>query len=246
MTATAPASSDPEPSRGRRGGLSRRLRRGALALSVLCLAWFLLGAVAPLPSTLMLWRHLTLQPVERIWTPLEAISPALVRAVIAAEDQRFCRHRGVDWGELRDVLDDEGGPSRGASTIAMQTVKNVYLWHGPSVIRKALELPLALAADLVWRKRRVMEVYLNVAEWGEGVFGAEAASRRYFRKGAGDLTPREAAQLAAALPNPALRRPDAGSARARANSIRIGRRAAGLGSLADCVLREGGGAGERG
>lgn len=236
MSATdrdSPAQEQPRPRRGR---LGRRLRRGALALLALCLAWFLLGAVAPLPSTLMLWRHATLRPVERVWTPLEAISPALVRAVIAAEDQRFCSHRGVDWGELRAVLDDEGGPSRGASTIAMQTVKNVYLWHGPSIIRKGIELPLALAADLIWSKRRVMEVYLNVAEWGEGVFGAEAASRRYFRKSARDLTAREAAQLAAALPNPALRGPDAGSARARASSLRIGRRAAGLGSLADCVL----------
>ena len=113
---------------------------------------------------------------------------SLVRAVIAAEDQRFCSHRGVDWIELNSVLEDEDGPSRGASTLTMQTAKNVFLWPGRSYLRKALEIPLALAIDLAWPKQRVIEVYLNVAEWGEGLFGAEAAAQRYFSKPAARLT----------------------------------------------------------
>jgi monofunctional biosynthetic peptidoglycan transglycosylase len=161
----------------------------------------------PPVSTLMLLRWVTFQPVSRTFVPLGAIAPALPRAVIASEDARFCRHAGVDWDALREVIEeaDEDGPSRGASTIAMQTARNVFLWQGRSYVRKALEIPLALAIDVTWSKRRVMEVYLNIAEWGDGIFGAEAAARHYFGKGAGALTAREAALLAAILPNP-LRR----------------------------------------
>jgi len=126
---------------------------GAGFVALLLLA----AAVLPMPSTLMLWRLASGQPVTRVWVPLERISPELVRAVIASEDQRYCSHRGIDWGALREVLGDEDGPQRGGSTIAMQTVKNLYLWHGRSYIRKALELPLAVLADLVWSKRRMIE-----------------------------------------------------------------------------------------
>lgn len=157
----------------------------------------------------MMARWATGRPVERSAVALGAMAPALPQAVIAAEDARFCAHRGVDWDALRDVLDDsdEGGPSRGASTIAMQTAKNLFLWPSRSYLRKALEIPIALYLDLVWGKRRLMEVYLNVAEWGEGVFGAEAAARRHFGKSARDLSRREAALLATSLPNPFLRDP---------------------------------------
>src|SRR5690606_8639913 len=122
---------------------------------------------------------------------------------------RFCQHAGIDWTELRAVVEaaDEDGPSRGASTIPMQTAKNLFLWNGRSYIRKALELPVALYLDLIWSKRKMMENYLNIAEWGEGVFGAEAASRHYFGKSAKNLTRREAALLATALPNPLVRNP---------------------------------------
>lgn len=163
----------------------------------------LYGFVAPV-STLMLGRWLTGQRASRDWVPLGAIAPALPRAVINAEDSRFCLHRGVDWDALNAVMEasDEDGPSRGASTIAMQTAKNIFLWRGRSYLRKALEIPLALAIDALWGKSRVMEVYLNVAEWGEGLFGAEAAARHYFHKGAKALAPREAALLASVLPNP--------------------------------------------
>jgi monofunctional glycosyltransferase len=174
-------------------------------------------------STLMLGRWLTFRPVERIPTSLEAITPSLALAVVTSEDARFCQHYGVDWDALREVIEDaeDDAPSRGASTIAMQTAKNVFLWPGRSYVRKALELPIALYLDLLWGKRRVMEVYLNVAEWGEGVFGAEAAARHHFGKSARNLTRGEAALLAAALPNPRVRNPARPTARHRALANRL-------------------------
>jgi monofunctional biosynthetic peptidoglycan transglycosylase len=177
---------------------------GLLVLVVVLSLFYL--AVTP-PSTLMLARWVTGREVERAVVPLAAISPFLPAAVIASEDARFCQHHGVDWNALSDVIDDaaDGGPARGASTIAMQTAKNVFLWSSRSYIRKVLEIPLALYLDLVWGKRRVMEIYLNVAEWGEGIFGAEAAARHHFGKSARDLTRREAALLATSLPNPLVR-----------------------------------------
>jgi monofunctional glycosyltransferase len=216
------------------------LVRVALALTSLAAAMvgtlLLLAAVLPMPSTLMLARFATGAPVERYWVGLDDISPNMIRAVIASEDQNFCTHAGVDFGALKEVLSDEDGPSRGASTIAMQTVKNLYLWHGRSWVRKGIEIPLALAADLVWTKRRTMTLYLNIAEFGEGLFGVEAAARRYYRKDAASLSVREAAELAAALPNPRLRNPRAGSARARAYSGVIQLRMNALDPRAGCVL----------
>jgi monofunctional glycosyltransferase len=175
-----------------------------LGAVVLPLAVILMYRFVQPVSTLMLYRWLTGQPASRIVVPIDSISPYLSRAVIAAEDSRFCQHFGVDWIAIQDVIDeaDEGGPSRGASTIAMQTAKNVFLWPGRSYIRKGLEIPLALVTDALWSKRRVMEVYLNVAEWGDGIFGAEAAAQKHFHKSAKSLSPREAALLAAVLPNP--------------------------------------------
>jgi monofunctional glycosyltransferase len=208
------------------GPLRRALGYAAAFLLAAALAVLLLGLVyrfvTPV-STLMLARWATLRPVERVVVPLDAIAPALPAAVIGSEDARFCAHRGVDWGALREVIDDAGddGPSRGASTIAMQTAKNVFLWPGRSYIRKALELPIALYIDLVWGKRRVMEVYLNVAEWGDGVFGAEAAARRHFGKSARNLTRGEAALLAAALPNPRVRNAGRPTGRHRALAGRV-------------------------
>ena len=183
----------------------------ALALVTLWATAIVVYAVTPAVSTLMLARWATLRPVEREWTPLARISPHLVAAVVASEDARYCAHGGVDWTELRGVvmaaLSGEGA-GRGASTIAMQTVKNTLLAPWRASARKAVEIPLAMAADKVWGKRRTLEIYLNVAEWGEGVFGAQAAARRWFGKDASALTPREAALLAAILPNPLARRAD--------------------------------------
>ncbi|WP_410051162.1 monofunctional biosynthetic peptidoglycan transglycosylase [Bradyrhizobium sp. SZCCHNR1092] len=159
-------------------------------------------------SALMLWRSVTGRPVERRWIDLSAMSPYLPRAVVAAEDAKFCSHHGVDWGALREVVDDaeEGEVTRGGSTITQQLAKNLFLWPGRSFVRKALELPLALWIDAVLPKRRILELYLNVAELGpSGQFGAEAAANYAFGRSAAGLGPREAALLASILPNPVKR-----------------------------------------
>jgi monofunctional glycosyltransferase len=159
-------------------------------------------------STLMLWRSMTGVRVERVWVPLERISPELPRAVIVAEDGRFCTHIGVDLGAMREAIEeaDNIASARGGSTITQQLAKNLFLWPGRSLVRKVLEFPLALWINLVIPKRRQIEIYLNIVEWGpNGIFGAEAASRYAFHKTAKDLSLYEAALLAAALPNPRKR-----------------------------------------
>jgi len=159
-------------------------------------------------STLMVWRWAHGMRVERTFVPIGRMAPALPSTVIAAEDGRYCRHRGIDWDEIRERIEDvdDIGEARGVSTITQQTAKNLFLWPGRSFVRKALELPLALWMDLILPKWRVLEIYLNIAEWGpSGQFGAEAASRYAFSKSARSLSPREAALLAAVLPNPRRR-----------------------------------------
>jgi len=159
-------------------------------------------------STLMVWRRITGKPVARQWIDFNAISPSLPRSVVGAEDAKFCIHHGIDWGALQDVIDDaeDGEVTRGGSTITQQVAKNLFLWPGRSVIRKALELPLALWIDSVLPKQRVLEIYLNIAELGpSGQFGVEAASAYAFGHSAASLSPREAALLAAILPNPLKR-----------------------------------------
>jgi monofunctional biosynthetic peptidoglycan transglycosylase len=159
-------------------------------------------------STLMAWRWLTGAPVSRHWIGFGAISPFLPRSVVGSEDAKFCSHHGIDWDALRDVIDDaeDGEVTRGGSTITQQVAKNLFLWPGRSVIRKGLELPLALWIDLVLPKQRILEIYLNIAELGPGgQFGADAGSGYAFGHGASTLSPREAALLAAILPNPLKR-----------------------------------------
>jgi monofunctional biosynthetic peptidoglycan transglycosylase len=159
-------------------------------------------------STLMIWRWMTGARVERSYVPLSAIAPSLPLTVIAAEDARFCSHSGIDWGELRQAIEeaDDLEDLRGGSTITQQVAKNLFLWGGRSFLRKALEFPLALWIDLVLPKRRILEIYLNIAEWGpNGEFGAEAASRYAFHKPARSLTAQESALLASILPNPIRR-----------------------------------------
>ncbi|MBP6014512.1 MAG: monofunctional biosynthetic peptidoglycan transglycosylase [Alphaproteobacteria bacterium] len=143
--------------------------------------------------------------LRKEWVPLERISPNLVRAVIASEDGEFCNHYGFDFEQMEAAWKSakrNGERPRGASTISQQTAKNAFLWNGRSYLRKGLEAYFTGLIELVWPKRRIMEVYLNIIEWGPGVFGAEAASRHWFRKSAAKLTPLEAARLAAILPNP--------------------------------------------
>jgi monofunctional biosynthetic peptidoglycan transglycosylase len=178
-------------------------------LIALCIFAGLLAlySFAPPVSTLMLGRTLSGKSYERTYVRLKDIAPVLTASVIASEDAQFCRHGGVDWDALRKVIDeaDEDGPSRGASTITMQTAKNLFLWPGRSSIRKGLEIGIALVLGKVWSRTHTLEVYLNIAEWGDGLFGIEAAAQQYFQKRASQLNAREAALLATSLPNPILR-----------------------------------------
>jgi monofunctional biosynthetic peptidoglycan transglycosylase len=186
----------------------RILRWAALIVIVLIVIPLVLTplyrVVAPV-SMPMIWHRLTGDAVRRDWIPLDAVSPTLIRAVIAAEDNFFCAHHGVDLGALREVI--AAGGDRGASTIAMQTARNLFLWQGRSYVRKALEIPLALYADLVLGKRRLLEIYLNIAEWGPGIFGIAAAAQYHFGVAASELGLTQSSLLAATLPNPIERNP---------------------------------------
>ena len=179
-------------------------------LAILALPYVLtpIYAVVNPVSTVMLWRYATSQRVERQYVPMTRISPSLSLAVIIAEDGRFCSHHGVDFTEINNAIEDADGLSdvRGGSTISQQLAKNLFLWPGRSYVRKALEFPLALWLDLVLSKRRVLEIYLNIAEWGpDGEFGAEAGSRRAFGRPAEGLSRYQAALMATMLPNPVTR-----------------------------------------
>lgn len=199
--------------RWRQGFDARRLVKRIfqiLAVLVLCYATLVLTLmvayrwVDPPMSALMLSQRIGGTSISQKWVPLERISPNLQVAVVLSEDGRFCSHRGVDWGELREAIEQslDGAGARGGSTISMQTVKNLFLWPSKSYVRKAVEIPLAMGTEMTWSKARMLEIYLNIAEWGPGVFGAEAAARYHFGKSAAALSPREAALLAVSLPNP--------------------------------------------
>jgi monofunctional biosynthetic peptidoglycan transglycosylase len=185
----------------------RLVRRILLVLVLLPVVLTPVYKFVPPVSTLMIWNAVIGNGAERDWVGFDRIAKALVVSVIVSEDARFCEHRGVDWTELNKVVSDDEGPSRGASTIAMQTVKNLYLCNSRSYLRKGLEIPLALYGDFVWGKRREIELYLNVAEFGRGIFGAEAAAQHYFKRPAKDLSASQAALLAATLPSPFSRDP---------------------------------------
>jgi monofunctional biosynthetic peptidoglycan transglycosylase len=179
------------------GFLAVSLVAAVLALAVLY-RW-----INPPISTLMLGQSIAGTSIERTWVPLDRISPALVEAVVLSEDGRFCTHHGVDWGALQQAMEHD----RGGSTITMQVVKNLFLWPSRSYVRKVIEIGLAYLVEAVWPKQRILEIYLNIAEWGDGVFGAEAAAQTNFGKSAARLTTQEAALLAVALPNPIERTP---------------------------------------
>jgi monofunctional biosynthetic peptidoglycan transglycosylase len=206
-----------------------------IALWALCLVAF--RWLDPPVTPLMLIRFVVEGRIDHRPVSLGAVAPVLRQAVIASEDNAFCLHAGVDWNAVEDVLEEyeKRGRLRGASTITMQTARNLFLWPGGGFFRKAIEVPLAYAMELVLSKRRIMELYLSVAEWGHGIYGAEAAARAHFAKPAARLSRQEAALLAAVLPNP--RRFDAGrpsgyiQRRAAAILARMNR----LGTLDDCV-----------
>jgi monofunctional biosynthetic peptidoglycan transglycosylase len=203
-------------------------RLGRLVLFCVCLfvvasiSIVLLYRYVPPPATpLMLLRFAEGRGISKSWRPVEAMSPALIRAVIAGEDANFCRHRGFDWRAIDAAWERyESGRGRllGASTISMQTAKNLFLWPGRDWLRKGLEAYFTVLIELAWKKRRIIEVYLNIIEWGPGLYGAEAAAQHYFGKPAAALAAAEAARLAAVLPDPLDRSPRAlgreGSSRA--------------------------------
>ncbi|HUI18518.1 MAG TPA: monofunctional biosynthetic peptidoglycan transglycosylase [Alphaproteobacteria bacterium] len=179
--------------------------RTLIAFLLLLFALILLYRwVTPPITPLMLLRFPETGRIDRHSVPLTAISRELQYAVIASEDNRFCLHRGVDWNAVSDAVDEyeTEGRLRGASTITMQVARNLFLWPGGGVFRKGIEVPLAYAIDALWPKRRIMEVYLNVIEWGNGIYGAEAAAEASFGTSAARLSRREAALMAAVLPNP--------------------------------------------
>jgi len=183
-----------------------RIAVGALLLIALSpvIGATLFRFAAPPGTFTMLQRKMSGDRIIHPWTPLEEISPHLVRAVIAAEDSRFCLHQGIDVEAVEKAIEDnkKGKKRRGGSTISQQTAKNVFLWQGGGWVRKGFEAWFTVVSEAIWGKRRTMELYLNVAEWGDGYFGAEAAAQGRFGKSAKDLTREEAALLAAVLPSP--------------------------------------------
>jgi monofunctional glycosyltransferase len=203
----------------------------ASMLSVLAVRW-----INPPATPLMMIRlaegavHRRWVGVDQRWVPLDQVSPELLRAVIAAEDAHFFTHWGVDMDALRkarawNARHERQGRVRGASTITMQCARNVFLWQGRTYVRKALELWFTELMEATWSKRRILEVYVNVIEWGPGVYGVQAAAERYFRVPAARLDARQAALLAAALPDPLTRNPAAPTAFLDARATRIARRA---------------------
>lgn len=192
----------------RRGGtlpwLRRQLLRAVLAVAALAVVLVLLYRFVGPPTTHTMWSESRrLGGVEHEWVPVDRIAPVMLRSAVAAEDAGFCTHWGFDMNAIRDAIAD--GASRGGSTISQQVVKNVFLWQGRSWVRKAFEAALTPVVEAFWPKRRILEVYLNVAEFGDGVFGVEAAARHYFGVSAADLSAAEAARLAAILPSPKTR-----------------------------------------
>ncbi len=185
-------------------GFLRWCARGFAMFLVLLFLWVVVYSIVNPPTTLYIWQEKArLGEVDRQWVRMEEIAPVMKRSVVAAEDVNFCLHGGFDIAAIRAAI-AEGG-NRGASTLTQQVVKNVFLWHGRSYLRKALEALITPMVELVWSKERILEVYLNVAEFDQGIFGVEPAARHYFGVGPDALTPLQAARLAAVLPSPKVR-----------------------------------------
>ncbi len=178
---------------------------GVLALSV---AWVVVYYFVPVPLTWPMARDaISGRHIERHWVGLDAMAPAVARAAIGAEDARFCEHHGFDFTAIEQAAERnaDGGKLRGGSTISQQTAKNAFLWPGRSYVRKALEAWFTVLIEAVWGKPRIMEVYLNIAEMGPGIYGVDAASRHYFNVPAARLSPQQAARIVAILPQPIKR-----------------------------------------
>ena len=172
-----------------------------LGVATFYLALIVLFSFLPPPGNIYQWQESwRLGGIQRDWVDWQDIAPGMGRAVVAAEDANFCLHWGFDMAAIRDAIDK--GANRGASTLSQQVVKNVFLWQGRSWVRKALEAALTPVVELIWSKQRILEMYLNQAEFAEGVFGVQAAAQHYWGIDAADLSPTQAARLAAVLPNP--------------------------------------------
>lgn len=194
--------------------------RGFLGLTAFVFVLVLLFSVVNPPTNFYMWQEgRRLGGVSQDWADWDEIAPVMARSVVAAEDANFCLHWGFDMGAIRAAID--AGGNRGASTLSQQVVKNVFLWHGRNYTRKAAEALVTPLVELIWSKRRILEVYLNIAEFGEGVFGVKAAAAKFFTAEPGKLSAQQAARLAAVLPDPKDRSAAKPSAfvRKRAGSI---------------------------
>jgi monofunctional biosynthetic peptidoglycan transglycosylase len=209
----------------------RWITRAALALSAVVIVLVLLFSVANPPTTIYMWQEgRRLGEIKYEWANWDEIAPVMARSVVAAEDANFCLHWGFDMGAIRAAIDE--GSNRGASTLSQQVAKNVFLWHGRNYARKAAEALITPVMEFVWSKRRILEVYLNVAEFDEGVFGVKAAAAHYFAVEPEKLTAVQAARLAAILPDPKGRDAENPSASVR-------RRAASILDGAETIRRDG-------
>jgi monofunctional biosynthetic peptidoglycan transglycosylase len=222
--------------------MRRWLRKVAIVVALVVLAGppagLLVYLVLPPPITpLMVIRLFEGEGLTRDWAGLKVISPYLRAAVIAGEDNLFCQHHGFDVDSIADAYDDwrAGERTRGASTISMQTAKNLFLWPGRNPLRKGLEAYVTVWLELLWPKRRIAEVYLNIVEWGPGIYGAEAAAQHYFRIPAARLSRRQAALMAAVLPNPRVWSPARPTAYIQERVHVLERRMGQLGPLLACV-----------
>jgi monofunctional biosynthetic peptidoglycan transglycosylase len=214
---------------------------GVLAFVLLAPAALVaLYRTVPPPETPLMW--LRGGPVDYRWTPLKNIAPGLARSAVAAEDEGFCTHNGFDraaiekaWDAYMDADEDEKATLRGGSTISQQTAKNVFLWPGRTWVRKALEAWITVYVEALWNKKRILEVYLNVVEWGPGIYGAEAAARHHFHKSAAALDTHEAALLASVLPSPLKWSASKPGPYVRGRAEKIAGRASKLGAYANCL-----------
>lgn len=226
-------------------GLARTVRRRLLGILVvlfsLTVTLPVLAIAAyrylPVPATPLM----VIRAVEdgawpaRDWVTLDEVPREVLGAIVAAEDNNFCTHHGVDWGAVRDAYEEweAGGSLRGASTVSMQVARNLFLWDGGGAIRKGMEVYLTAMVEALLPKRRILEIYVNIAEWGPGVFGIEAAAQHHFGVSARQLTPRQAAALVAILPAPRVWSPNQPTARAAARiGIVTARMPAGMSRLA--------------
>jgi monofunctional biosynthetic peptidoglycan transglycosylase len=231
-----------EPRNRMPGRLAGRIRyllvRIGLVVLLVPAALLLAYRFLPVPITpLMLIRLGQGEGLHKDWVPLDKIAPALAESVVASEDNQFCEHWGFDWQALTTEAKAylAGEHARGASTISQQTAKNLFLWPDRSLLRKVLEVPLTLEIELLWSKRRIIEVYLNVIELGPGIYGAESAARRYFARPAAKLSRRQAALLAAVLPDPRHWSPARPTAYLEGRVRTIETRIEQLGPMLDCV-----------